>query len=58
MYIFPAIDIIDGQVVRLYKGDYDQKTVYGSSPAHAGRPFYSAGARFMHKVAMDGARSG
>ncbi len=58
MYIFPAIDIIDGQVVRLYKGDYDQKTVYSSSPAAAGKEFSAAGARFIHIVDLDGARTG
>ena len=40
MQIFPAIDLCGGQVVRLYQGDYEQMTVYGSNPCAAGKKIY------------------
>lgn len=58
MQIFPAIDLRGGQVVRLYQGDYDQETVYGTDPAAQAREFVSAGARYLHVVDLDGARNG
>lgn len=58
MQIFPAIDLRGGQVVRLFQGDYDQETVYGSDPAAQARAFLDAGARFLHVVDLDGARDG
>ncbi len=57
MKIFPAIDIIDGRAVRLYKGDYNQKTEYGS-PLEIARIFRQAGAEYIHIVDLDGAKSG
>ena len=48
MQIFPAIDLRGGQVVRLYQGDYDQETVYGTDPAAQARAFLDAGARYLH----------
>ena len=58
MNIFPAIDIIDGKAVRLYKGDYDQMTVYSPDPLAVARAFEAAGAEFIHVVDLDGAREG
>lgn len=58
MQIFPAIDLRGGQVVRLYQGDYNQETVYGTDPCAYAREFLSAGARHLHVVDLDGARDG
>lgn len=58
MYLFPAIDLIGGQAVRLVKGDYNQKTVYSNSPVEVAKGFYEAGAEFLHVVDLDGAKSG
>lgn len=58
MQIFPAIDLRGGQVVRLYQGNYDQMTVYGADPCAVARKFLAAGARYLHVVDLDGARSG
>lgn len=57
MIIYPAIDIIDGKAVRLFKGDYALKTEYGS-PLDIARDFKSAGADHIHIVDLDGAKSG
>ena len=58
MQIFPAIDLRGGQVVRLYQGDYDQMTVYGSDPCAVARDFMAAGAKYLHVVDLDGAKDG
>ena len=58
MQIFPAIDLSGGQVVRLYQGDYDQMTVYGSDPCAVAREFIAAGAKYLHVVDLDGAKDG
>ena len=58
MQIFPAIDLSGGQVVRLYQGDYDQMTVYGSDPCAVAREFITAGAKYLHVVDLDGAKDG
>ena len=58
MQIFPAIDLRGGQVVRLYQGDYDQETVYGTDPRAQARSFLEAGAQYPHVVDLDGARDG
>ncbi|MBO4720981.1 MAG: 1-(5-phosphoribosyl)-5-[(5-phosphoribosylamino)methylideneamino]imidazole-4-carboxamide isomerase [Prevotella sp.] len=55
--LIPAIDIIDGQCVRLTKGDYDQKTVYRDSPAEVAKEFEEIGFRRLHVVDLDGAKS-
>lgn len=55
--LIPAIDIIDGQCVRLTKGDYDQKTVYSNSPATMAREFEQLGFKRLHMVDLDGAKS-
>ena len=54
--LIPAIDIIEGQCVRLTKGDYDQKTVYGS-PLEMAQEFERIGFRRLHIVDLDGAKS-
>ena len=55
--LIPAIDIIDGQCVRLTKGDYDQKTVYRDSPAEVAKEFEQLGFKRLHVVDFDGAKS-
>jgi phosphoribosylformimino-5-aminoimidazole carboxamide ribotide isomerase len=56
--ILPAIDLRQGQVVRLAKGDYNQQTTYGSDPAAVAGEFVAAGARWIHVVDLDAAKSG
>ena len=58
MQIFPAIDLSGGQVVRLYQGDYDKMTVYGTEPCAVAKAFLEAGAKYLHVVDLDGARDG
>lgn len=58
MKIFPAIDLIDGQAVRLERGDYSKKTVYGADPVKTALSFVEAGAEYLHVVDLDGAKSG
>ena len=55
--LIPAIDIINGQCVRLTKGDYDQKTVYHDSPAEVAHEFEQLGFQRLHVVDLDGAKS-
>lgn len=57
MKIIPAIDIIDGQCVRLSKGDYDTKKVYNSNPLEVAKEFEDFGIEFLHVVDLDGAKS-
>lgn len=58
MEIFPAIDLYEGQAVRLLKGDYEKKTVYSADPVAVAEGFKSAGARNIHLVDLEGARGG
>ncbi len=58
MIIFPAIDISGGKVVRLYKGDYSQMTVYEGSPLDVAKSYEEIGATHLHVVDLDGAKSG
>ena len=55
--LIPAIDIINGQCVRLTKGDYQQKTVYSDSPAEVAKGFEQLGYKRLHVVDLDGAKS-
>jgi phosphoribosylformimino-5-aminoimidazole carboxamide ribotide isomerase len=55
--LIPAIDIINGQCVRLTKGDYDQKTVYSDSPSTMAKEFEALGFQRLHVVDLDGAKS-
>ena len=50
MKIFPAIDLYGGKAVRLYKGDYNQMTVYSENPIEIARDFESKGAKYIHMV--------
>lgn len=58
MNIIPAIDLLDGQVVRLTKGDYSQKTVYQKYPLEQARIFKKAGFHHLHLIDLNGAKSG
>ena len=58
MNLFPAIDLYGGQAVRLFKGDYRQMTVYDPDPLNTARKFEAAGARYLHMVDLEGAKSG
>jgi len=58
MIVFPAIDLKEGQVVRLAEGDMDRATVYGDNPAEQAIAFAEAGAGFLHVVDLDGAFAG
>ena len=54
--IIPAIDLIDGSVVRLYQGDYDQKTQYQLDPVQVVHDYADAGAQWLHIVDLTGAK--
>ncbi len=58
MEIIPAIDIIDGNCVRLTHGDYSQKTIYNKNPFEVARQFEDAGFTRLHLVDLDGAKAG
>ncbi len=58
MDLYPAIDLYQGKAVRLYKGDYAQMTVYSDDPPSVARDFAAAGARHIHLVDLEGAKSG
>jgi phosphoribosylformimino-5-aminoimidazole carboxamide ribotide isomerase len=56
--LYPAIDILGGNAVRLVKGDFEAKKVYDEDPLSAARSWVDGGARFLHVVDLDGAKSG
>lgn len=58
MKIFPAIDLFDGKAVRLYKGDYNEMTVYSENPESVALDFKNAGAEYIHLVDLEGAKDG
>ena len=58
MLIFPAIDLYGGKAVRLYKGDYQQMTVYSDDPVSVARDFERSGASWAHLVDLEGAKLG
>ena len=58
MHIFPAIDLFGGKAVRLFKGDYNQMTVYSDNPLNVARDFEQCGAQYLHVVDLEGAKSG
>ncbi len=58
MIIFPAIDIVGGKAVRLFKGDYTQMTVYNDDPSAVALDFSKCGATHIHLVDLEGAKSG
>ena len=58
MIILPAIDLYEGKAVRLLKGDYNQMTVYDNNPSNIAKKFEIAGARYIHLVDLEGAKTG
>ena len=58
MLIFPAIDLYGGKAVRLYKGDYNNMTVYSEHPEEVALEFKKSGATNLHLVDLEGARDG
>ncbi|MEQ8193347.1 MAG: 1-(5-phosphoribosyl)-5-[(5-phosphoribosylamino)methylideneamino]imidazole-4-carboxamide isomerase [Rhodospirillales bacterium] len=58
MIFFPAIDLKDGQCVRLLRGEMDQATVYGDDPAAQAKKFAAAGCTWLHVVDLNGAFEG
>jgi len=58
MILLPAVDILEGKAVRLTRGEFGQSTVYDADPLDAARRWVEAGARRLHVVDLDGARSG
>ena len=56
MKIFPAIDLYEGQAVRLYKGDYQKMTVYARNPLDLAQKFVQAGCKYLHMVDLEGAK--
>ncbi len=56
MIIYPAIDLINGECVRLHKGDFAQKTTYNASPIETAQDYKNQGAEWLHLVDLDGAR--
>lgn len=56
MKIFPAIDLYEGQAVRLYKGDYQKMTVYAKNPLDLTKKFVQAGCKYLHMVDLEGAK--
>ena len=58
MKLFPAIDLYEGKAVRLFKGEYQKMTVYSENPVEIALDFYSKGAKCMHVVDLEGAKTG
>ena len=58
MLVIPAIDLKNGEAVRLYKGNYEEKTVYSKNPEELALNFENMGAKFLHIVDLDGAKDG
>ena len=58
MKLYPAIDLYEGKAVRLYKGEYQQMTVYNENPLEVAMDFQNAGAECIHLVDLEGAKFG
>ncbi len=58
MKIFPAIDLYNGKAVRLYKGDYNDMTIYSDNPLEIAVDFKNQGANYIHIVDLEGAKTG
>lgn len=58
MFIYPAIDLYGGKAVRLYKGNYNEMTVYSHDPVSVALDFQKAGAKHLHLVDLEGAKTG
>ena len=57
MIVYPAIDLIDGTVVRLHKGDFNKSTTYSTDPLAIAQSFVDAGAIWLHLVDLSGAKT-
>ncbi|MBE6666621.1 MAG: 1-(5-phosphoribosyl)-5-[(5-phosphoribosylamino)methylideneamino]imidazole-4-carboxamide isomerase [Ruminococcaceae bacterium] len=58
MNLFPAIDLYGGKAVRLYKGNYNEMTVYNDNPVSVAKDFEACGAKYIHLVDLEGAKTG
>ncbi|MBT8208388.1 MAG: 1-(5-phosphoribosyl)-5-((5-phosphoribosylamino)methylideneamino)imidazole-4-carboxamide isomerase, partial [Acidimicrobiia bacterium] len=58
MNVIPAVDVLDGSVVRLMRGAYDEVKIYGDDPVAAVQGWHEAGADLVHVVDLSGARTG
>jgi len=58
MYILPSIDLRNGKVVRLERGQFNSQTVYGDDPVAVARQFINSGVEWIHMVDLDGAKTG
>ena len=58
MKLIPAIDLLDGKCVRLFKGDYSTQTIYNENPLDQAKAFEDAGIEYLHLVDLSGARAG
>ena len=58
MQVIPAVDVLDGKVVRLLRGSFSEVTIYGSDPVAIAADWIESGARLVHLVDLEGARSG
>lgn len=58
MKVIPAIDLLNGKVVRLHKGDYDEATIYNENPLEEAKKFKDAGFSHIHVVDLNGAKDG
>jgi len=58
MLLFPAIDLYEGKAVRLYKGRYEDMTIYSKDPGAIGEDFAACGASHIHIVDLEGAKEG
>ena len=58
MLVIPAVDVLDGKVVRLLRGSFSEVTVYGNDPVAVGSAWIESGAELVHLVDLEGARSG
>jgi phosphoribosylformimino-5-aminoimidazole carboxamide ribotide isomerase len=56
--VIPAIDLLDGSIVRLFQGDFDQVTNYSKDPLELAKQYADTGARRLHVVDLDGAKTG
>src|SRR5579872_7277274 len=58
MLVLPAIDLLDGKVVRLFQGDYEKQTAYHTNPVAVARAFAARGYPFLHLIDLGGAKAG
>ena len=58
MFLYPAIDLYEGKAVRLFKGKYEEMTVYSEKPWEVAHAFKNAGCEYIHIVDLEGAKNG